>query len=105
LLGNGSVNRFPRKRTGSKQYKSGVFFVNRVGTVAMQRRGKHASSTIERLCFLRGPCRGVILKTIGAAVQRKVQLWNVNQRATEAEESPFVTRKSPVKAMQRNSHC
>jgi hypothetical protein len=32
----------------------------------MQRRGEQASTTIEGLCFLRGPCRGVILKTIGA---------------------------------------
>jgi hypothetical protein len=30
----------------------------------MQRRGKHASTTIEGLCFLRGLCRGVTLKTI-----------------------------------------
>jgi hypothetical protein len=29
----------------------------------MQRRYKHAFSTIERLCFLRGPCRGVIKMT------------------------------------------
>jgi hypothetical protein len=35
----------------------------------MQRRGKHTSTTKEGLCFLRGPYRGVILKTIGATVQ------------------------------------
>jgi hypothetical protein len=51
-------------------------------------RIKYASSIIERLCFLRGPCRKVILKIIGSTVQFRVQLWNVNQRATEAEESP-----------------
>jgi hypothetical protein len=36
------------------------------------------------------------LKTIGATVELRVQLWSVNQRATEAEESAlfrFVTRK------------
>jgi hypothetical protein len=41
-----------------------VFSVGvRAATVVMQRRCKHASSTIEGLYFLRGPCRGVILKT------------------------------------------
>jgi hypothetical protein len=34
----------------------------------MQRRGKHASTTIEELCFLRGPCRGVILKITAVTV-------------------------------------
>jgi hypothetical protein len=34
----------------------------RAATVATQRSGKHASTTIEGLCFLLGPCRGVILK-------------------------------------------
>jgi hypothetical protein len=29
----------------------------------MQRRCKHAFPTIERLCFLRGPCRVVIKKS------------------------------------------
>jgi hypothetical protein len=42
------------------------------------------ASTIERLYFLRGPCRGVILNTTGAARQLRVQLWSVNQQATEA---------------------
>jgi hypothetical protein len=37
-----------------------------VATNAMQRSGKHASTTTEGLCFLRGPCRGVVLKTTGA---------------------------------------
>jgi hypothetical protein len=73
----------------------------------MQRRSKHVSSTIERLCFLRGPCRGVILKTTGATAELRVHLWSVNQRATEAEESSllrFVTRKRLVKTLQENSH-
>jgi hypothetical protein len=62
----------------------------------------------QRLCFLRGPCRGIILKTIGATRQLSVQLWSINQQATEAEVSPllrFVTRKCLVIALQRNSHC
>jgi hypothetical protein len=56
----------------------------------------------------RGSCRGVILKTVGATVQLRVQFWSVNQQATEAEESPllrFVTRKRILKTLQRNSHC
>jgi hypothetical protein len=82
--------------------------VVRAATVVVQRHGKQDSSTIERLCFLRGPCRGVILKTIDSTVQLSVQLLSVNQRATEAEESQllrFVTMKRPVKILQRNSHC
>jgi hypothetical protein len=35
----------------------------------MLRRGKHASTTIEELSFLGGPCRGILLKKIGAIVQ------------------------------------
>jgi hypothetical protein len=43
-----------------------------------------------------------------SAMQLRVQLWSVNQRATEAEESPLprmVTMKRLVKTLQRNSHC
>jgi hypothetical protein len=43
-----------------------------------------------------------------SAVQLRVQLWSVNQQATEAEGSPllrFITRKCLVKILQRNSHC
>jgi hypothetical protein len=35
-----------------------------------------------RDCFLRGPCQGAILKTNGATVQLRVQVWSANQRAT-----------------------
>jgi hypothetical protein len=41
-------------------------------------------------------------------LQLRVQLWSVNQRAMETEESPlarFITRKHLVKTLQRNSHC
>jgi hypothetical protein len=40
-----------------------VFSVVRSATVAAQLRGKHASKTIEELCYLRGPCRRVISGT------------------------------------------
>jgi hypothetical protein len=42
--------------------------VVRATIVVMQRSSKHTSKTTETPCFLRGPCRGVILKTIGATV-------------------------------------
>jgi hypothetical protein len=35
----------------------------------MQRRCKHTFPTIERLCFLRGPCKGVIRKS---AVEKNI---------------------------------
>jgi hypothetical protein len=46
------------------------------------------------------------LKTICATRQLRVQLWSVNQRTTEAEESPLLrfatsTRKRLVKILQR----
>jgi hypothetical protein len=43
-----------------------VFSVARVAAVATRRRGKHASTSIEELCFLCSPCRDVITETIGA---------------------------------------
>jgi hypothetical protein len=36
FLSNGSVNTFPRKRTRSQQYKSGLFYVARAATVAVR---------------------------------------------------------------------
>jgi hypothetical protein len=69
FLGNGSVNTFRRQkyaRNNKISVGNGVFYVDRAATVVKQRRGKHASTTIEGLGFLHGPCRGVILKTIGA---------------------------------------
>jgi hypothetical protein len=60
-----------------------------------------------RGCFLRGPSRGVILKTTAATVHFRVQGWSVSRRATEADESPLlrtVARKRLVKILQRNSH-
>jgi hypothetical protein len=43
-----------------------VFSVVRAATLATQRRGKYASTTIEWLCFLLGLYKGVIRKTIAA---------------------------------------
>jgi hypothetical protein len=39
-----------------------------LATRCLQRSGKHASTKIVGLCFLHGPCRGVIMKTNGATV-------------------------------------
>jgi hypothetical protein len=53
FLGNGSVNTFPRQLMRTQQlsycWKRGVFYVVRAATVAMQRRGKHGSTTTEGL--------------------------------------------------------
>jgi hypothetical protein len=46
-------------------------------------------------------------RTIDGSIELRVQLWSVNQRATEAEESPllrFVTRKRLAKTLQRNNN-
>jgi hypothetical protein len=68
FLGNGSVNTFPQQQTRKQQWYSNrgtVFSVVRATAIAMQRRGKHISAamnphtTMEELCFLRGPCRDV----------------------------------------------
>jgi hypothetical protein len=54
-----------KQRPGKHVPESAIFYVVHAATVAMRRRGKHASSAIKRLRFLRCPCRGVILKTNG----------------------------------------
>jgi steroid 5-alpha reductase family enzyme len=54
-----------------------LFCVVHAATVAMQEHSKNTSTTIERLCFLRGLCQEVILKAIGT----RVQMWSVNQLA------------------------
>jgi hypothetical protein len=69
--------------------------VVRGATVAMQRRGNYTSTTIEVLCFLHGPFRGVSLVTIGATfrlitaesrdIRRIVKTW-----AREPEGSPVL---------------
>jgi hypothetical protein len=43
-----------------------VFSVVCAMIVTTEWHGKHASTTIEELCFLHGPCQGVILKTVQA---------------------------------------
>jgi hypothetical protein len=63
-------------------------------TTAMQRHGKHASTTIQGPCFLGGPCRGVILKAVWATVQLRVQLRDIRRTvskwARKAEESSLL---------------
>jgi hypothetical protein len=59
LPSNGSVNNLNNKEN--------VFYVVRAAIVAMQPRGKHASTTIEAVFSVRSMQR--ILKTNGATVQ------------------------------------
>jgi hypothetical protein len=49
----------------------------------MQRRCKDAFSTIERLCFLRGPCEVVIKK--GSTEQNKVEFRDASLAGYELE--------------------
>jgi hypothetical protein len=44
----------------SRNKRRAVFSVVQTATVARQRRGKHASTSEEELCFLCDPCRRVI---------------------------------------------
>jgi hypothetical protein len=64
-----------------------------------KRRGKHASTIGYVFCVVRAEdC----LKTVHTRVKLRVQLWSVNQQATEAEQSwllRFVTRKRLVKTL------
>jgi hypothetical protein len=62
--------------------------------------------------FSVGPLRGyatrptVFVQRV-SAVQLRVQVWSVDQRATEIEASAlvrFITRTRVVKTLQRNSH-
>jgi hypothetical protein len=67
FLGNSTVNKFPQKQTRTQQWYTNIataFSVVRAAIVATQRRGKHTSKRTEELCFQRGPCRGVIIRTV-----------------------------------------
>jgi hypothetical protein len=79
----------------------------RAAFVAMQRRSKHASSTVEAVFSVWSLPRSYH-EDNRRYKELSVQLWSINQRATEAEESAllrFVTRKLLVKTSQRNSPC
>jgi hypothetical protein len=91
FLDNGSVNTFPQQETRMQQWYSKrgtVLSMVHVGVIVMQRRDKHISvatkpdTKIEDLCFLRGPCRGVIsgtkLRTQSVesqCVMRRLDAW------------------------------
>jgi hypothetical protein len=83
-----------RSLLGNAPTLEGVIYLVFAATVAMKRHGKHASTVIEGLYFLRGSCRGVILKKVGAAVQVGVQLRDIRRTVTtwaqEPEESPLL---------------
>jgi hypothetical protein len=77
LLGDHSVNTFPRKRTraaiGRPLLGKGI--------------SKQAFSTIERLCFLRSPCGGVIKGQRRSfelvVVENWVEFWRWQSKAIE----------------------
>jgi hypothetical protein len=48
----------------------------------MHRLGKHASTIRQLLCFLSGPCGGVILKRADTTVQLRVQLRDIRRTVT-----------------------
>jgi hypothetical protein len=78
-----------------------------MNTSRSQRRGRNDSSTIE-VVFSAWSVPTNYLEDNWRYRQLRIQLWNVNQWATEAEETPllrFVTRKRLVKTLQRHSHC
>jgi hypothetical protein len=74
FLGNGSVKTSPQQQTPKQQWYSNrvtVFSVIRAAAVEAKWRGKHISAatnpdTIEKLCFLCGPCRDVITERFRA---------------------------------------
>jgi hypothetical protein len=83
----------------------------------MKQRGKHASTTIQRLCSLRGPYRGIILKTTGAtqsdqlssekrwrysSVHSSVSGYSPESKdaSTEAEVSPLLRAVTKQRLMQ-----
>jgi hypothetical protein len=55
-------------------------------SIARQRSCNNASLTIEEDVF--NEVR--VFKTIGATRQLRIQLWSVNKRTTEAEDSPLL---------------
>jgi hypothetical protein len=64
-----------------------------------------------QVVFSVDPLRGYMIRPTvfcsASAVELRVQLWSVNRRTAEAEESPSlrsVTRKRLMKTLQRNSH-
>jgi hypothetical protein len=100
LLGNGSLNTFPRRRTRDT-----------MGHLLLGNGAVDSLCQQYRLCFPWGPRNVVIrelISEVGSSVKMSGQLWSFNQRATEAEEFPllrFATRKRLVKTLERNSHC
>jgi hypothetical protein len=91
-----------RQRFG-KHIPAGTKTSNNKTSIARQRRCKHASSTIEAVFFAWSVPRSYLEDNWRyKAVELKVHLWNVNQWAPEAEESPllrFITRKCLVNTL------
>jgi hypothetical protein len=73
-----------------------VFTVVRAAAVSGQHLGKHVpvamdtNATIEERCFLCGPCREVITRTVGAMCLVVGYSPESSDVSTEAEESPLL---------------
>jgi hypothetical protein len=84
------ANRFPRYLINTKQQRN-----------FCKQCFLWSAATTEKTCFLRGPCRGSILKTIGVT-EFCTAVYEKRTWACEAEKSPLleaVTRKRLVKTL------
>jgi hypothetical protein len=74
-----------RQRLG-KHIPAEAYARNNRTSIARQRISKQAFSTIERLCFLRGPCRGVIKgqrRSFERVVMNWVEFWRWQSKVIE----------------------
>jgi hypothetical protein len=96
-----------RTRNDTISVARGVFYAVRI-YLMLGKRLINTHSRQQKTVFSVGSVPRSYIEDSRRYKQLSVQLWSVNQRATEAEESPsrrFVTRKRLVITLQRNSHC
>jgi hypothetical protein len=74
-----------------QQHKNGVLYVAPTVTITMQQSGKNTSTTIDGLCFLHGPCQGVVLKKTGLV--QSVQWSSVLEAVKKRVESQPMKRR------------
>jgi hypothetical protein len=73
-----------------------VFFVIHAAAISGQRLSKHVpaandvNTTTEEWCFLRGPCRDVTSRAVGAMSSVVGYSPDSNDVSTEAEKSPLL---------------
>jgi hypothetical protein len=82
---------FPAEMNAQKNRRAVFSVWSRTATVAMQRRHKHGSSTVERLCSLHNPYRGVVKRTVKiawvswASRRKSARIWSWKQRTWTEE--------------------